>query len=180
MLLPQQFELGKKQYYQQENMTDVLAALETISHSNHDDRATCLAHFYQAWEDDSLVLDKWFTLQAASHHIHAFEHVQALVKHAEFTYSNPNRVRSVLGVFGRVNLMGFHRQDGLGYQFLAEQVIQLDKLNPQVAARIVAPFTHWQRYDDSRKQQMQLALKQILDSAGLSKDVYEIVSKSLS
>ena len=179
MLLPQQFLLGKEQYYQQENMTDVLAALETISHSNHADRASCLEHFYQAWKNDSLVLDKWFTLQAASHHVHAFEHVQELVKHADFKLSNPNRVRSVLGVFGRVNLLGFHRKDGLGYQFLAEQVIQLDQLNPQVAARIVAPFTHWQRYDESRKQMMRSALKRILASSGLSKDVYEIVSKSL-
>ncbi len=179
MLLPQQFVLGKEQYYQQANMTDVLAALETISHSNHADRVSCLEHFYQTWKDDGLVLDKWFTLQAASHHIHAFEHVQELVKHADFTLSNPNRVRSVLGVFGRVNLLGFHRKDGLGYQFLAEQVIQLDKLNPQVAARIVAPFTHWQRYDESRREKMQSALNLILASSNLSKDVYEIVSKSL-
>ncbi len=179
MLLPQQFVLGKEQYYQQENMTDVLAALETISHSSHADRVSCLEHFYQHWKNDSLVLDKWFTLQAASHHIHAFEHVQELVKHADFTLTNPNRVRSVLGVFGRVNVLGFHRKDGLGYQFLAEQIIQLDKLNPQVAARIVAPFTHWQRYDESRRKKMHSALTLILASSTLSKDVYEIVSKSL-
>jgi aminopeptidase N len=179
MLLPQQFVLGKEQYYQQENMTDVLAALETISHSNHADRVSCLEHFYQTWKDDSLVLDKWFTLQAASHHIHAFEHVQELVKHADFTLSNPNRVRSVLGVFGRVNILGFHRKDGLGYQFLAEQIIQLDKINPQVAARTVAPFTHWQRYDESRREKMHSALNLILANPNVSKDVYEIVSKAL-
>ena len=179
MLLPQQFVLGKEQYYQQDNMTDVLAALETISHSSHADRISCLEHFYQTWKSDGLVLDKWFTIQAASHHIHALEHVQELVKHPDFTLSNPNRVRSVLGVFGRVNLLGFHRKDGLGYQFLAEQVIQLDKLNPQVAARIVAPFTHWQRYDESRREKMHSALNLILASSDLSKDLYEIVSKSL-
>ncbi|MGM0541757.1 MAG: aminopeptidase N [Pseudomonadota bacterium] len=179
MLLPQQFVLGKEQYYLQQNMTDVLAALETISHSSHADREECLEHFYQTWKSDSLVLDKWFALQAASQHINAFEQVQALVKHPDFTLSNPNRVRSVLAVFGRVNLLGFHRKDGLGYQFLAEQVIQLDKINPQVAARVVTPFTHWQRYDESRREKMHSALNLILTSSNLSKDLYEIVARSL-
>jgi len=180
MLLPNGFDLGKQQYYRNENMTDVLAALETISHTDHPERTVCLEHFYAKWQDDTLVLDKWFTLQAASHHRHALEHVQALVKHGDFIYTNPNRVRSVLGVFGRMNLLGFHRNDGLGYEFLAEQVIKLDEINPQVAARIVAPFTHWQRYDEGRKIKMKAELNKILQHSGISKDVYEIVSKTLS
>ena len=179
MLLPNQFELGKQQYLKNENMTDVLAALEAISHTDHADRVECLSHFYNGWQDDMLVIDKWFTLQAASHHRHALEHVQELVKHADFVYTNPNRVRSVLGVFGRMNLLGLHRADGSGYQFLADEVLALDKINPQVAARIVAPFTHWQRYDEQRKEKMKAELNRILEHSGISKDVYEIVSKSL-
>ena len=179
MLLPQQFGLGKAQYELQENMTDVLAALETLTHTDHADRIECLEHFYQAWREEGLVLDKWFALQAASSHVDAFEQVQALVQHPDFKLSNPNRARSVLGVFGRLNLLGFHREDGLGYEFLASQIIQLDALNPQVAARIITPFTQWQRYDASRKQKMHAALERMLATPGLSKDLYEIISKSL-
>ncbi len=178
-LLPGGFELAKLQYEHSHNMTDTLAALEAISHMDHIGRLTCLKDFYEKWQDDTLVLDKWFALQAASHHRHALEHVQALVQHEAFIYTNPNRVRSVLGVFGRLNLLGFHRLDGQGYIFLAEQVLKIDGINPQVAARIVAPFTHWQRYDETRRAHMKLALTQILNHPNLSKDVYEIVSKSL-
>ena len=76
-------------------------------------------------------------------------------------------------------MLGFHRATGAGYRFLAEQVLVLDKINPQVAARIVAPFTRWQHYDESRQEKMKQALQQIMHSEALSKDVYEIVSKSL-
>jgi aminopeptidase N len=179
ILLPNGFELAKLQYDRQHNMTDVLSALEVISHTDHLERTACLHHFYEKWQKDTLVLDKWFALQAASHHRHALEHVKELVKHKNFINTNPNRVRSVLGVFGRLNLLGFHRADGKGYEFLAEQVIKIDAINPQVAARIVAPFTHWQRYDDARGAKMKAALKTILNFSGVSKDVYEIVSKSL-
>lgn len=180
MLLESQFELGRQQFQAQQNMTDVLAALETIAHTDHAQRDGCLQSFYDTWQHDPLVLDKWFALQSGSHHIHALEHVQTLVEHKDFKYENPNRVRSVLGVFGRVNLLGFHRADGRGYEFLANQVIKLDGINPQVAARIVAPFTHWQRYDQQRQAFMKSALQKILSVDSLSKDVYEIVSKSLA
>lgn len=180
MLLESQFELGQQQFQAQQNMTDVLAALEAIAHTDHAEREGCLQAFYERWQHDPLVLDKWFALQSGSHHIHALEHVQALVQHKDFKYENPNRVRSVLGVFGRVNLLGFHRADGKGYEFLANQVIKLDGINPQVAARIVAPFTHWQRYDLPRQESMKSALQKILSVDSLSKDVYEIVTKSLA
>lgn len=179
MLLPEHQSLARAHYFTSGNMTDALAALETLSHTDSSDRTECLAHFYQKWHQDTLVLDKWFTLQAASHHRHALEHVNTLIEHPDFIYTNPNRVRSVLGVFGRLNWLGFHRADGLGYAFLAEQVVKLDALNPQVAARMVAPFTHWRRFDAGRKAHMQSALQRIVSHGGLSKDVYEIVSKSL-
>ncbi|WP_319381894.1 aminopeptidase N [Thiomicrorhabdus sp.] len=162
------------------NMTDVLAALDALSHLDVPQRDERLQDFYRQWRHEALVLDKWFALQASSHHIHALEHVKELMDHPDFTMKNPNRVRSVLGVFGRLNLLGFHRRDGAGYEFLAEQVLKLDRLNPQVAARIVAPFTHWKRYDPARQDRMKRALQSIAASQTLSKDVYEIVSKSLS
>ncbi|WP_040725738.1 aminopeptidase N [Thiomicrorhabdus sp. Kp2] len=172
--------LGLEQFETSHNMTDALAALESLSHTDSAEREFCLNAFYDRWKEDSLVIDKWFSLQAASHHIHALEHVKALVEHKDFTYTNPNRVRSVLGVFGRLNMLGFHRANGDGYAFLAEQVIKLDSINPQVAARIVAPFTHWQRYDEKRQQLMKKSLNVIVNADTLSKDVYEIVSKSLN
>lgn len=179
-IMPENNELVKNQFDAQANMTDVLAALQSIANSEHPDRSACLQRFYNKWQADPLVLDKWFALQASSHHEQALEQVKALVQHADFAYENPNRVRSVLGVFGRMNLLGFHRADGAGYAFLAEQVMKVDRLNPQVAARIVAPFTHWQRYDLDRQAQMKAALQSILAMDGLSKDVYEIVTKSLA
>lgn len=168
------------QYQTQQNMTDVLAALEALSHTPLSARETALADFYQRWQSEPLVLDKWFALQSGSHHEHALEHVRELVQHPDFSYTNPNRVRSVLGVFGRTNLMGFHRADGEGYQFLADQVLKLDRINPQVAARIVSPFTQWQRYDEGRQQMMRQQLQRMLQQANLSKDLYEVVSKSMS
>ena len=179
-LIPQNNELVKKQFEAQANMTDVLAALQSIANSEHPDRSTCLQDFYNKWQADPLVLDKWFALQASSHHERTLEDVKALVQHKDFAYENPNRVRSVLGVFGRMNLLGFHRADGAGYAFLADEVMKVDCLNPQVAARIVTPFTHWQRYDLARQVQMKAALQTILAMDGLSKDVYEIVTKSLA
>jgi len=179
LVLPEFTDLAQSQFEEGQNMTDVLAALSALSHTETSVRQVCLDGFYDRWKHDPLVLDKWFGLQASSHHIHALEHVKKLVEHADFSYKNPNRVRSVLGMFGRINMLGFHRLDGAGYDFLAEQVIKLDRINPQVAARMVAPFSHWQHLDDVRQKKMLNALKVIIDTPELSKDVYEIVSKSL-
>ena len=178
--LSENISIAENQYQQSNNMTDVLAALDCLTHTDSTARETCLLDFYNRWKHEPLVLDKWFTLQAASHHIHALEHVKELVQHPDFSYKNPNRVRSVLGVFGRLNMLGFHRANGEGYDFLAEQVLKLDNINPQVAARMVAPFTHWKHLDEARQMKMKNALQTLLDSGSLSKDVYEIVSKSLS
>ena len=168
------------QYEAQHNMTDVLAALEALSHTPFSAREKALEDFYQRWQNEPLVLDKWFALQAGSHHEQALDHVKALVKHPDFSYTNPNRVRSVLGVFGRSNLMGFHRADGAGYTFLADEVLKLDTINPQIAARIVNPFTQWRRYDKNRQQMMRQQLQRMLDTNHLSKDLFEVVSKSLA
>ncbi|CAN8141287.1 hypothetical protein THIOSC15_2880001 [uncultured Thiomicrorhabdus sp.] len=169
-----------KQYQAQHNMTDVLAALKTMLKHQHPRSVEALQSFYERWQDDNLVIDKWFTLQAQTQNDHALQTTQALLQHKDFSLTNPNRVRSLLGVFSRLNLVGFHRADGAGYQMCAEQIMQLDALNPQIAARLLGPFTHWKRYDEKRQQMMRNALQQILDRKGVSKDVYEIASKSLA
>jgi len=107
------------------------------------------------------------------------DHVKALLAHPAFDIRNPNKVRSVIGAFCHNNAVGFHKLDGSGYDFLAEQVIQLNDINPQIASRLLTPLTRWKKYSVERQQLMQAALRRIMDLPGLSKDVYEVVSKSL-
>ena len=178
--LPQYLTIAVSQFEQKANMTDVLSALEVLSHHQTPDSAKCLQAFYQAWSKDSLVLDKWFSIQAAAQVPNILAQINQLLQHPDFKYTNPNRVRSVLGVFGRLNWIGFHQASGAGYQLLAEQVIKLNGINPQIASRLVAPLSHWKRYDAGRRLLMRQALESILATENLSKDVYEIVSRSLA
>ncbi|KUJ75517.1 aminopeptidase N [Thiomicrospira sp. XS5] len=167
------------QYQKQQNMTDVLAALNALNHLDVPERADCLSDFYQRWHKDSLVMDKWFSLQARSESNQALQVVRGLLAHPDFNYRNPNRVRSVLGVFGRLNMKAFHDASGGGYDLLAEEVLKMDKINPQVAARLVTAFTAWKRFKGHRQAKMHAALQGIAADKTLSKDVYEIVSTSL-
>lgn len=180
MKLPQHQYLAEEQFNQGHNMTDVLAALETLSHIQSDATEACMQSFYDQWSKDSLVMDKWFGLQAAALHASALSVVKGLVTHPDFSHTNPNRVRSVIGVFGRMNPLGFHQADGAGYRFLEEQVIIMNAINPQVAARMIGPFTHWHKLDPARQALMKSALEGILETPNLSKDVFEIASKSLN
>ncbi|MEL0081623.1 MAG: aminopeptidase N C-terminal domain-containing protein, partial [Gammaproteobacteria bacterium] len=107
------------------------------------------------------------------------EKVVQLLDHADFTLKNPNRVRALIGAFISGNLRQFHSEEGTGYQFLADQVLALDTLNPQVAARMVTPLGRWQRYEPIRRELMKAQMQRLVDHPRLSKDVYEIVSKSL-
>lgn len=178
--LHEQEELVYRQFSLQSNMTDVFAALDAMKPYNTNQKEASLADFYNQWQTDDLVLDKWFMLQASDQSDKAVEQVKRLVEHPDFHYTNPNRVRSVLGVFGRLNMRGFHHVSGEGYEFLASEVLKLDKINPQVAARIVAPFTQWKLYDMKRQTMMKAQLERLMNSSQLSKDVFEIVSKSLN
>lgn len=175
---PQALTLAIAQYQAQTNMTDVLVALETLSHLEAEQAQDCMDDFYKRWQHETLVLDKWFALIASADRSDALKQVQALIEHPKFSYRTPNRVRSVVGVFARQNLNAFHQASGLGYEWLADQVLHLDALNPQVAARILTPLTHWSRYDDQRQKLMLAQLKRISLQAK-SKDVYELVEKSL-
>ena len=162
-----------------DNMTDTLAGLRGLVLTDSPAAAEALDAFEQKWQDDALVMDKWFSMQAMKPGHETIHTVRALMDHPSFNMRNPNKVRSLIGVFSMVNPTGFHTPDGSGYQFHAEQVVALDKINPQMAARMATAFNRWVRYDDSRKALMKQALQQIAAVPGLSTDVSEIVNSAL-
>lgn len=168
------------QYQEQANMTDVAAALQAIVNSSFgEQKLAVLNDFYERWKHEPLVVNLWFSVQAAAQIPASLERVKQLMAHPAFDIKNPNKVRSVLGAFAGQNYLNFHQEDGSGYQFLAEQIIVLDKLNPQMASRLVAPLSKWQQYAPAYAEQMKKALQMIIAEESLSKDVYEVVSKSL-
>ncbi|MCW8891188.1 MAG: aminopeptidase N, partial [Sedimenticola sp.] len=161
------------------NMTDVLSALSLMADRVGPEGEALLEQFYQQWKDDPLVMDKWFTLQAISKRPDTLDRVKALMGHPAFSIANPNKVRSLIGAFCAGNAVCFHAADGSGYQFLGDRVLELDSLNPQVASRMVRIMARWQRYDPQRQQLMKAQLERILKTEGVSRDVFEIASKSL-
>ncbi|MEJ1378387.1 MAG: aminopeptidase N [Candidatus Sedimenticola sp. (ex Thyasira tokunagai)] len=171
--------LAVKQYHGAGNMTDAMAAISQLVDRPADDSTVLLEDFYNRWKHDPLVLDKWFTLQAVSSRSDALEQVKGLMAHPDFSITNPNRVRALIGVFCSANPVRFHSVDGAGYAFLADRVLELDPLNPQVASRMLRIMARWRRYDEGRQSLMKAQLQRIADSDGLSKDVYEIASKCL-
>jgi aminopeptidase N len=171
--------LAKMQFDRADNMTDRQGALGVLVSTDTPERAQALDAFYQRFHDDPLVLDKWFALQASAQRPDTVDKVLELARHPDFTMSNPNRLRSLAGVFG-ANHWAFHSPDGRGYAFLADMIIAADKLNPQVAARLVPPFGRWRRFEPKRAAMMREALERIAATPGLSRDVYEQVTKSLA
>lgn len=177
--LPEEIQhLCYEQYRQATNMTDTIAALANLVNLDSELREEALDDFYKKWINDPLVLDKWFTLQAMSTLENTLSNVEQLIKDKSFSMSNPNKVRSLIGVFCSVNHVRFHEKSGAGYRFLADRIIQLNSINPQIAARLVSPLINWRRYDPERQKWMQQELDRILAIKDLSSDVYEIASKS--
>ena len=172
-------ELAKTQFDRADNMTDRQGALAILTSLDAPQRQAALNAFYDRFHNDPLVLDKWFALQAAAQRADTVDQVLALEKHPDFTIGNPNRLRSLVGTFGG-NHWAFHSGDGRGYRFLADMILAADKLNPQVAARLVPPFGRWRRFEPQRSAMMKAELERIAAAPGLSKDVYEQVSKSLA
>lgn len=170
----QQFETALKA-----NMTDTEAALQTLSNLDSPLRQKGLDQFYATWKEDALVVDKWFAIQAASKLPDTLKRVKELMQHEAFDIKNPNKVYALIGTFGYRSPINFHAANGEGYVFLRECVQQLDKLNPQVAGRMVNPLTTWRRYDKERQQLMRQQLELLLQDKKLSIDVYELVTKSL-
>jgi aminopeptidase N len=171
--------LAKAQFDSADNMTDRQGALAVLVSTRTNEREGALDAFYQRFHDDALVLDKWFALQASSQRSDTIDEVLKLAGHPDFVITNPNRLRSLVGTFG-ANHWAFHSADGRGYTFLADMIIAADKLNPQVAARLVPPFGRWRRFEPKRADMMRAALERIAATPGLSKDVYEQVTKSLA
>lgn len=174
---PQGRELAVEQYRSATNMTDRLAALVAMIDSDDEKRQGLLDDFYQQWKSHPLLLDKWFSLQASAQREETFAEIEKLLQHPDFTLSNPNRVRALLGALCQ-NLGVFHRADGKGYRLLVDQISRLDQSNPQVAARMAGPLTRWKRLESGRREQLKKELE-LLQQSDLSRDLYEIVSKSL-
>jgi aminopeptidase N len=161
-------------------MTDQLAALQMLANCDCAEREHGLSVFEQRWRDDPLVMDKWFNTQATAHLPDSLAQVQNLLSHPGFDRLNPNRVRALIGAFCQGNPLRFNASDGSGYRFAAEQIIAIDRANPQLAARLLGSFSRWRRFDDSRQALIRGELERIHDTGDLSKDAYEIVSKTLA
>lgn len=169
------------QFDNADNMTERLAALAVLVNSPfQEEQGKALAMFADFFKDNPLVMDQWFSVQAGCPLPGGLERVHALMQHEAFTLKNPNKVRALIGAFANQNLINFHRADGAGYRFLADQVITLNALNPQIASRLLAPLTRWRKYGAARQALMKAELERILASGELSSDVYEVVSKSLA
>ncbi len=181
MLLDEQVirDLCMTQFEASHNMTDVIAALSTLANTDSPEREVVLATFENRWQDDALVMDKWFTVQALSRLPATLDVVKGLMKHPAFSMQNPNKVRSLIGAFCSGNITGFHTVDGSGYRFLTDRVLELDRLNPQVAARMMRIMTRWQRYDEVRQTLMKREFRRVLSTPDISRDLFEIASKSL-
>ncbi|MGY8872824.1 MAG: aminopeptidase N [Pseudomonadales bacterium] len=174
-------ELALAQFHEADNMTDSQAALSLVAHSGFAKAGeVILDQFYQRWIDQPLVVNQWLSVQASNPQRGTLVQVENLMKHEAFNLQNPNKVRSLIASFCSLNPVNFHALDGSGYRFLAEQVITLNSLNPQIASRLVTPLTRWKRYNPARQDIMRKQLQRIMDSGELSRDVFEVVSKSLA
>ena len=176
--------LLREQYHAARNMTDRLAALTALVQGDPDPQASgataLLQDFEARWRHEALALNLWFSVQAQRPHAGALEDVRALLGHRDFELRNPNRVRALIGAFCSGNAPGFHRVDGAGYRFLGEQVKVLDPMNPQVAARLLAPLTRWRRHSPLHADGMRAVLESLRALPALSPDCFEVVNKSLA
>ena len=169
-----------RQYEAADNMTDRMAALATLSLHAAPERARALADFYARYAADALVIDKWFALQAMIPQLETLDQVRALTAHAAFSLANPNRVRALIGTFAQANATQFNRADGAGYDFIADHVLALDPKNPQLAARMATAFRNWRTLESGRRAKAQAALERVQATANLSRDLADIVQRTLA
>ena len=172
--------LANAQVEAEDNMTDVRAALTMLVHSSRPDLAEpALKAFGEKWVHDPLVMNQWFTIQVTRPQADVLERVKFLMAHPLFSLKNPNKVRALIGAFAAQNRVNFHRLDGEGYRLLADVVIELNRLNPEIAARIITPLTRWQRFDEQRQALMKAELERIR-AEELSPNVFEMVERALA
>lgn len=171
--------LAERQFDEATNMTDRIAALGALVHARAPAAQDALQHFYDEFQNEALVVDKWFMMQATASTTDLAA-VRELMKHPAFTLRNPNRARSLVAAFCVNSPVQFHAPDGSGYAFWAEQVIALDALNPQVASRLARAMDRWRRYLPALQAHMKKALQQVAGQARLSNDVREVVTKALA
>ncbi len=172
--------LARKQFAAAANMTDRLAALAVLARAPAATRNEALQTFYDLYETDALVIDKWFVLQATQPDAGVLTRVRALMNHSAFSLANPNRVRALVGAFATGNPTQFNAADGSGFALVAETVIALDRINAQVAARLLAAFRSWRSLEPARRDLAQKALRQVAGTAGLSVDTADIAARSLA
>ncbi len=172
-------KLAKTHYDDAHNMTDRVAALSRLADNPNEQRDEAFDAFYQRFKDYPLVIDKYFSLQAGASNKNIIDSLNKLKEHPDFNIKNPNRIRSLYAAFAMNNPVAFHARDGSGYDFLTDAIIELNIINPQVAARLLTPLREWKRYTPDRQEKMQASLERILETENLSPDVFEIASKSL-
>jgi aminopeptidase N len=171
--------LALTQFSEADNMTDQMAAFKSLVHHQAASSKQVIEKFYQQWQDDNLVMDKWFSVQASVPHVSSIDDVKKLFDHDDFDIKNPNRVRSLLGVFCAANPICFHEISGFGYELLGQYIETIDAMNPQIASRLCVPLTRWKRYNATRQQLMKAQLQRLISLPNLSNDVTELVEKSL-
>ncbi len=172
-------EMLKQQYLRADNMTDAMAALVIVTQTELPLRNELLDHFYATWKDDHLVVDKWLMLNALAPFDTTVAHVANLMSHDAFSLKKPNKVRALIGTFASANPVAFNRPDGTGYDLVADTILKLDAINPQVAARLTGVFKSWRALESGRRGKSQQALQRLLDAKNLSQDTMEIAMKSL-
>lgn len=173
------WQIISDQYYQADNMTDRVAALNAVNNLDIPLRGTLLNHFAKQWENEPLVLDRWFALQAISELPGTTQTVTELLQHPYFMPQNPNKLYALLVSYSQRNFCHFHQKDGAGYKLIADEVLRIDSFNPHVSARVVNAFARWRCFDANRQTLMCQELERIIRHPGLSSDVYELVSKTL-
>ena len=181
MLVGTGVELAWAQFQNADNMTDQAAALSALVNcpEGADYAGRALELFEQQFRDEALVMNLWLQIQATNSQDDGLQRVIELMDHNAFTMTNPNKIRSLIGAFANANHVNFHSQDWSGYRFLTEQILALNTVNPQVAARLVTPLTKWKKFPEPNRQLMRNALQSIAKEPNLVKDLQEIVSKSL-
>ncbi len=170
--------IARQQFDATDNMTDQFAALSVLANASGEEGERALADFYTRWHGEALVVDKWLAVQSSSRLPGTLARVESLTRHAAFDIRNPNKVYALLRTFG-ANHRHFHAADGAGYRFVAEQIVRLDPINPQVASRLARSFDRWKRFDSERQRHSRAALESVCSQPGLSRDVFEVVDKAL-